>query len=168
MKKNQLTFKNSFILSALVFIFIDSQAQSISRQTIAGAGTSSKAEGILIQSTSGQPYGTSAYYDDDMGIRPGFNQLSKFSLEPVSSTLLPSLKMFPNPAAYSVSIESSDPVSDVLITVSDMTGKFILNENVSELSTYLINCESWANGTYLITVSDKKDNSYKSKLIITK
>jgi len=157
-----------FLSVVLFFVTLQSEAQTIKRQSIGSYGSSTLSEGVLIRQTIGQPYFTAGYYGDEMGIRPGFQQPPNFSLVLINSTFNFSLDVYPNPAAYSVTIESSDVINNALLQVVDMNGKQILNEKVAELKSYLINCELWSSGFYFITLYDEQQNKYSSKLIITK
>lgn len=156
-----------YLIAAIsVFATLQIKAQSIKRQSIASNGSSALIDGISIQQTIGQSYFTAGYYDNETGLRPGFQQFSKFRLKSIQSTYL-NLNVYPNPAAYSVTIQSEDIIKDVLLQVTDLQGKLIFTETIAELATYHINCESWQNGIYFITLCNKK-NKYSSKLIITK
>ncbi|MBN4051185.1 T9SS type A sorting domain-containing protein [bacterium AH-315-M05] len=157
-----------FLSVVLLFATLQSEAQTIKRQNIGSYGSSTFSEGVLIQQTVGQPYFTAGYYGDEMNVRPGFQQPPNFSLVLINSTFNFSLDVYPNPAAYSVTIESSDVINNALLQVVDMNGKLILNEKVAELKSYLINCELWSSGFYFITLYDEQQNKYSSKLIIAK
>jgi len=156
------------IVFLLLFVTLQSEAQTIKRQSIANYGSSTFFEGVLIRQTIGQPYFTAGYYGNEMKIRPGFQQPPNFSLELINSTFNLSLNVYPNPAAYSVTIESSDVINDAILQVVDINGKLILKEKVPELRSYLISCEAWPNGFYFVTLYDKHQNKYSSKLIIAK
>lgn len=159
----------ALIVIVLLFVTFQSKAQSVQRQSIASSGTYMLVNGILIRQTVGQPYSTIAHYGKEISYRPGFQQPSNFSLKLINSTFSNlSLNVYPNPAAYSVTIESSEVINDALLQAVNMNGKLILNEKVGKLKTHSINCNTWDNGAYFITLYDKQNNKYSSILIINK
>lgn len=149
------------------FSTLQSEAQAIRRQSIGGYG-SDMIDGVLIQQTAGQPYATTAFYSNEISVRPGFQQPSKYTLELIHSDLTISLNVYPNPATSSVTIQSPEAISNALIQVRDMDGNLLLNEKVAELKTYVINSETWQKGFYFINLYDGLNNKYSSKLIISK
>lgn len=148
-------------------------AQSIQRQSIGACGANMVSGGIMVKQTVGQPYATNTYYQNGIGFQPGFQQ-SFVAASPspavkkqlVQSSL--SMKVYPNPAAYSLRIESEELISNGVLKVVDSNGRLIVSDKISELRSHSINCESWANGLYLISVTDERNVSYSSKLIISK
>ena len=157
-----------FLLAGLV----ETQAQSIRRQSIGISGANMVSDGILVKQTIGQPYATATYYENGIGFRPGFQQptasarQSMIAQELVQSSL--ALSIYPNPAASSVRIESVEGITNGLLKVMDSHGRLVLSKPLSEGRSHSINCESWANGLYLISVSSEGNTSYSSKLIISK
>ncbi len=161
------TFHKCF---CVVFILLglnsQSTAQSVSRQCVASSGgTYLLSNGMLISQTIGQSYGTKADYSNGVSYRPGFQQ-PVLQIQLIHTTI--SLKVFPNPAVNSVTIQSQNVIKDALIQVVEMSGKILIRQQMSELTTYTFNCEDWANGNYIITVSDAQNHLYSSKLIILK
>lgn len=151
----------------------EGRAQTIQRQSIGICGANMVSEGILVKQTIGQPYATATYYANGIGFRPGFQQptvsLSRVSfieegLHQANNRLI----VYPNPATSSVSIKSEKGITNGLLSVMDSNGRLVLNHQVSELNNHLINCESWDNGLYLISVSTEGRTSYSAKLIISK
>lgn len=165
--KNSL--KHCIIAFALVASITQSNAQTVQRESIASSGTYMLADGILIQQTIGQPYFTAGFYNDEFSIHPGFQQSNlRMDVELINSTFDLRLSIYPNPAVYSVNIVSDIIINNASLQVTDISGKLILNEKIAKLKNYQINCETWQNGLYTITISDAKNNKYSSKLIITK
>ncbi len=163
--------KGSTLFTCLILLFAvsESVAQSVQRQSIASTGTYMYSNNILIQQTIGQPYSTTTFYSKEVGFRPGFQQPSNFSLELIESTFQNiNLRVYPNPAVYTVTIESSKTINDAVLQVVDMNGKLILNEKISEMKTHNINCNTWVNGVYFITLTNSQNNKCSSKLIINK
>jgi hypothetical protein len=87
-------------------------------------------------------------------------------METIKSTI--NAKVFPNPASKQITIESNNTLENVVVQIVDMSGQILLNEKVNEFKSYTIDCAAWANGFYLITLSDSKSDLYSSKLIISK
>lgn len=170
MDKNNSSFLKGIWFIAIVLAGIAGQvdAQTLQRLSVASGGTSAIGSGMVIQQTIGQPYVTQTFYDNEVTYRPGFQQSAAIKLEPVMLQSALSLDIFPNPAVSTVNINTSELISNATIKVTDMEGKLILNEKISELQTFSIHCENWANGTYLINVSDSQNKKYISKLIINK
>lgn len=170
MKKNilnpyQVTLSKCLLVLALVFFNTLSKSQTLQRQSIASGGTYMLNDGTLIQQTVGQSYATDPLYNNEITYRPGFQQ-PVFKIKLIQSAI--SLNVFPNPASRLVTIQSVETLADVLIQVADMTGKLLIHEKISEFKTYSFNCDQWANGFYMIAVSDGKKRQYSSKLIILK
>ena len=159
-----------FCLVLLVFIPINNQAQSIKRQCISSYGAIITTDNTAFMQTVGQPYNTGASSGNTTAILQGFQQPVVFNVEAINSGPLKNLylNVFPNPAAYSVTIQSDESIENSLIKVTDLNGKIILSEQVTQLRTYDINCGAWKNGIYIITVSDKDQNISSLKLTINK
>lgn len=146
-----------------------SQAQSVRRQSISSYGGVASGNGTISQ-TGGQPYATSGSSANGFTVLPGFQQPVSFAVEHVIQQSLRrlDLKVYPNPAVYSLSIESNEVIEQASIQVVDIQGKVMLSELVSQLQQYKIDCETWKTGSYLITVSDGKQSKSSFKLIIEK
>jgi len=154
-----------FIVFVLFAFFNQSIAQTLQRQSIGSGGGNILTDGTLIQQSIGQPFGTGTSYTNGISFRPGFQQ-PVFKVNFIYSTI--SLKVFPNPASQMVTIQSQDLLKDIVIQVLDISGKLMIQEHISEFISYSFNCENWANGIYMISVSDSGKNEYSSKLIILK
>lgn len=169
--KNHLNPSLFFKISGVIIFYFctfNCDAQSIRRQSIASAGSSSLIDGISIQQTIGQSYFTSAYYDNESGLRPGFQQFSFLRVTPLNSFANLNLKVYPNPATNYIIIESEDVINNVSVQVNDLSGKRVINEKMAQLKTITIDCTTWSNGCYFIALYDENNNRYSSKLIITK
>lgn len=162
-----------FAIAFFSFAATQSNAQSIQRQSIGVCGANMVSEGTLIKQTIGQPYATSTYYSNGIGYRAGFQQPTgahaKASIiaQQLSQSFL-NVKVFPNPAASSATIESQEIIANALLEVTDNKGRLLIKEIVAELKSHSINCENWPAGLYFISISDEGDKRYSSKLIITK
>lgn len=168
-----LVFYRRLAFTAILFSFVCmpflSQAQSVRRQCISSYGGVASGN-IGISQTGGQTYATSGSSVNGFTILPGFQQPLAFKVENIISENLSRLNLtvFPNPAVYSLSIKSSEVIENARIQVMDVQGKIMLSDPVAQLQTYKINCETWVNGTYFITVSDGNQNKSSLKLIIEK
>ena len=147
-------------------------AQSIQRQSLGICGANMVSDGVLIKQTIGQPYATNTYYQNGVGYRPGFQQPTSSSLRSViaKELLQPglNLRVYPNPAAASVKIESTELISNGFLKVMDSKGRLVLSQQLSQLKSHTLNCENWNNGLYLISVSTEGKATYSSKLLISK
>lgn len=155
----------SLFLMVLLVLCSPLTGQTLQRQCIGSGGNCIVSNGLLIQQTVGQPYSTGTSYSDGVSYRPGFQQpIIKVDL--IKSNI--KLDVFPNPAANWVTIKSSKTLTDAQIRIVEMSGKLLVEEKIAEFKTYSFNCESWINGTYIISLFDTKGNSYSAKLIILK
>ena len=154
-------------LFLLVSIPIDNQAQSVERQCISSYGANVTSENVIFNQTAGQPYNTTASYIKELSLLHGFQQPVMFKVAPINSTLISnkSQHVYPNPAVYSVTLESEEVIEDALIHIYDINGKLIFSKQASQFVKCNINCEDWQNGNYLITIRDKNKN--RSTLILT-
>jgi hypothetical protein len=153
-----------------VCIPFTNQAQSVKRQCISNYGSIVASDNVTFNQTIGQPYGTSALYNDGTSVLQGFQQPVVFTLVVVESSLSKniSLSVFPNPATYTIAIKSSKVIEQSLIKAVDVNGNQVFSEAVPDLHLHHINCGSWSNGIYLLTIYDSMQHSQTLKLIISK
>jgi hypothetical protein len=157
-----------FFFRIFLFLFIyhtNVSAQSLKRECVASTGSSTTTDGTSIQQTIGQPYGTAPNYSNNIKFTPGFQQ-PIYKIEVIKSTI--NVSLFPNPTSERVTIQAASPLENVTVQIIDMNGKLLLNEKINELKSYTINCSNWANGVYVITLSDSKNDLYSSKLVISR
>lgn len=147
---------------------ISSQAQSIRRECIAGGVTATTADGIHFSQSIGQCYSTVGYYAADLSVHPGFQQSMIFSLSDLRTSPEIKLDVFPNPAAYAVTIVAEKGLVDAVVRAYDTNGRLVFQDRQAELKTYLIDCSTWSNGIYSILLSDSRYQSQTAKLIIAK
>jgi len=159
-----------FCLILMVCLPFIGQAQSVKRQCVSSYGSIVTTDNATFSQTVGQPYNTTASYESETAILQGFQQPLVFTVENLNTEDIKSLNLtvYPNPANYSVTIQSEEIIENSIIHVTDLSGKLILSEQVTQLLTYNINCDAWGNGTYIITVSDINENKSSLKLIINK
>ncbi|MFA6403736.1 MAG: T9SS type A sorting domain-containing protein [Salinivirgaceae bacterium] len=170
----KLIFKEKLLLKVilmfLIYVPFSTQAQSVKRQCISSYGSTGKSiSGVYLQ-TVGQPYNSTVSHENNYTFLPGFQQPIVLKVENMDAMPLQGieLKVFPNPTAYSVAIQSVESIEKAVIHVMDLNGHVVLSDYAEKLETYNINCEAWANGTYFITVSDGNQNKNSLKLIINK
>lgn len=172
MIKKKLQKKWFFYGIVILFVLnpFDNYSQSVKRQCIPSFGTTGITDSISFEQTAGQSYITTSFSSDKSAILQGFQQPNTFSVEDISSLSLKNLNLsiFPNPASYSITIKSDKEIEQSFIQVIDINGKYILSENINNLIEYVIFCDSWVNGVYLITIKDSQQNSKTFKLIISK
>ena len=160
------------VLMVLMFcISVSMHAQSIKRQSISCMGSTMIAGGSVIEQTAGQPYHTQAFSDYQTSVLQGFQQPSVFKVDNITPPeYLKNLRLdvYPNPAAYSVTIRSEETIKNTIIRVTDMDGRLMDARRVAEMQTYTLNCEDWVNGTYIITVTDENRNMTSLKILINK
>ena len=157
--------KQCFI-DAVLFCFLISSlngfSQSIKRQTVASSVGSKSTDGVRVSQTVGQPYHTQTNQSGGISYRPGFQQ-PVFKTELIESTL--NVSIVPNPAFYSFFIESSDTLKQAVLATYDEAGKLVYSEKIEFFKKHEVHCANWANGIYVITVTDKKNNLISTKLI---
>lgn len=152
-------------LFILLIFFSTGDAQTLKRQCVASTGSYVSENGVTLQQTIGQPYGTTPYYSNTTRYTPGFLQ-PVFRIENIKSSI--DATIFPNPTSNQVTIESTIILENVLIQIVDINGKILLNQKIAEFKTYTIDCSNWSNGAYVISLADAKNSLYSSKLIITR
>ena len=157
------------IIGTLISLPNVHHAQSIKRQCISSYGASSVTDNVLISQTAGQSFNTTVS-SNNISVSQGFQQTNTFSLEEINPILFKTLNIsvYPNPATRSITISSLEEIAQSFIEVSDISGKHLLTEKVPNLRSHSINCSSWMNGIYLITIFDTQQNSKTLRLIISK
>lgn len=146
----------------------ESGAQSLKRQAISSYGSSGVTENIVISQTAGQSFHT-AVGSIGVTVAQGFQQPVLFEVKEIGGAVFKNLnvQVYPNPASRSVTITSEEEIEKSVISVSDINGKHLLSEKIPNLTSHTIDCASWANGVYLITIFDSKQNTKTLRLIIS-
>src|SRR3989339_175441 len=167
-------FQKKWIFYGALILFIGlpkiNYAQTVKRQCISSIGTSVKKDNIYFGQTIGQFYSTTSYIENKAAVLHGFQQPSVFHIENIETGEGKNLHLnvFPNPATYVIKIFSEELIENSQISITDINGQLIFHELIAQLQTYDINCDSWNNGIYFITVTDKYNNKKSLKLIINK
>jgi hypothetical protein len=111
-----INFTRATFLFLLIFIVATNSlnAQSVKRQVISSYGSSSVTEKTSVSQTAFQSYNTTALSEDKTGILQGFQQPNKFIIEPIENAdeFELQLGIFPNPAAYSFTINSDTEIEN--------------------------------------------------------
>jgi len=157
------------IFAGFISLTNETYAQSIKRQCISSYGSSVLIENVLIGQTAGQSFNTDMS-SAGVTVSQGFQQPNIFSLKEIGDLSSKNLNLlvYPNPASHSITITSENEIEQSLIRVADINGKYLLSEKVPNLSSHTMNCASWANGVYLITIQDSQQNTKTLRLIISK
>jgi hypothetical protein len=158
------------VLVAINTIPSEIQGQSIKRQAISCYGGSSVVNDIYMSFTAGQSFNTSSRSDDGLAFLKGFQQPVTFAIiqeENLEDELL-QLSIYPNPATYSVTIESASAINELKIRIYDITGKAMYMNEVHNFRKLSVSCGSWTNGVYVIQAIDASDHNKIIKLIINK
>ncbi len=157
------------IFAAILLLPLNNYAQSIKRQSISSYGSSVLTENVLIGQTAGQSYHTEVSVAG-VTVSSGFQQPHLFSVKEIGDPVFRTLDVlvYPNPASHSITISSEKEIEQSIIRVADINGKYLLSEKVPSLLSHTMNCASWANGVYLITIQDAQKNTKTLRLIISK
>lgn len=155
----------------LVLFFVSVQysyAQSIARQSITSYGSSSTVGDSYFSQTVGQAYNTNS--KGETIVLQGFQQSSNFSVEELKNRnpKVLNVEFYPNPAQYSLFLESTEGIADCQIRVSQYDGKIVHTEQLSQLTKHTLNCQSWVNGIYIITITDALNHQKALKVVIDK
>ncbi len=157
-------------VSVFILFPLTNFGQSIKRQSISSYGASGTVAGVFISQTGGQSYGTTNLNQEKGNVLQGFQQYKNFALKIEGSLNQKNLEMdiYPNPATQAFTISSKKAMENYTITIADSWGKIVLSENINDIIQYQINCESYSNGIYFITVKNSNYNTQTLKLIIVK
>lgn len=170
MKNPQI--KGLFWLLAMVALIAfpaEIDGQSVKRQAISSYGGRSFANDINFSFTAGQSFSTNSVSKDGLVILKGFQQPVTFNIiqSDFEDELL-QLKIYPNPATYSVTIESASAMEELKIKIYDFTGKAMYGNEVHNFLKHSVSCEHWPNGVYVIQAIDASGHKKTMNLIINK
>ena len=172
-----MTKKNLYqklILYGVFILFLSlpyqNYSQTVIRQCISSYGYASSTTNVGIYQTAGQCFSTVSSTENNSKVLQGFQQPVSYSIEDKDNLLIDQLNVlvYPNPATHNVNIMSQEKIGEIYIQVTDMMGKTILLENISDFNFYSIGCESWSNGIYFISMRDSNQKSKTVKLVISK
>ena len=155
------------LLCALVVVFLgigmQSQAQTIVRQTIGSIGGSTATNSIYVASSVGQSFDVTS---SSAGFQytPGFIQPQQLRLSQEAKQL--SVQVFPNPSSDLVNIHSDFDVASVQLVVTDVQGRIVYQTTITSNILSTIDCSAWTKGTYFVTLSAAEYKPQTTKLII--
>ena len=118
----------------------------------------------LFQLVSGQVY--NAPDGCSGGARPSNNLLPEQTKDLLLKTW--DVYLFPNPATNQITIVSKIESESLKISIKDLTGRLILNQNLKTIG-FIANLDfDLINGAYLITLSNSNNERVTKKLLIAK
>lgn len=159
-----------FLLMLIILAcnLLDSQAQHLKRQCVSSYGSAVLIDNTAFLQTVGQPFYTATSAEKAPSVLQGFQQPIVIITDQVKTDGDIILKVFPNPASHSVTIHCDDGLKNPFITVKNINGKKILEDELSELNDFEINCENWETGMYLISICAQNQPVQTIKLTIIK
>jgi hypothetical protein len=159
-----LTISTS-VLSVILLVVTSAQSQHIERQVTASAGDYSQAPNFgSLHWTLGET-ATETLTSGGIRLSQGFHQLYVLTVDidqPEAESF--SLKVFPNPASTSVSLqnEQSGPLKWQL---SDMSGKQLLQQGLPAFSLQTIDLHALPAGVYLLRATDERHKVRTFKIV---
>lgn len=168
-----LSFRKIPVTTVLAFlallVSLETNGQSVRRQNIASTCSASTLNSLTICFTGGQPYNTSITAGYSLGFLPGFQQPLQVAAKPqISENSSISAEVYPNPASDYVTFKCSEPSEKTFISITDSRGNLIFNDITGSVNEYKINCLTWSNGVYFISLTDNNLKKSTIKLIINK
>jgi len=100
------------------------------------------------------------------GARPSNNLLPEQTKDLLLKTW--DVYLFPNPATNQITIVSKIESESLKISIKDLTGRLILNQNLKTIG-FIANLDfDLINGAYLITISNSNNEKVTKKLLIAR
>jgi hypothetical protein len=164
----RIVFAGALILS--IWLPYEMQAQSIKRSCIPCYGSSMVTENLFMSQTAGQNYFTLSSDEEKTIVLQGFQQPVKYAMSDINLPTPEELKISisPNPASHSLTIKCQEALENPYVVVTDLNGKNLLSSRIPEISDHVINCESWNNGVYYLTIYGDQGRKKTMRLIILK
>ena len=115
--------------------------------------------------TDGTYYGLCSYQDDSFALYPsggcpslpnGINEVNEVTF-----------KIQPNPAQSDIMISIDKSISGALLSISDIDGRRILDKTLNETNNK-VNVSDLANGMYMVTISQNRQQTGNRKLVIAR
>ena len=171
--KKRILQKGFFAGGVIVLLMLpaDIMSQSVKRSCIPCYGSSVMTDNTLIVQTAGQNYFTMSSDQEKTLVLQGFLQplnyaMSDLKSSPPAENL--SFIIYPNPASNSLTIKSEEDFENPLVFVTDLNGKKIFSKRIPNVSDHEINCETWDNGVYYLTIYSDQVRKQTMRLIILK
>ncbi len=148
---NTLTLYNQIFILISIPTFL--WGQSIERQVIASAGSSSSIANISLEWTLGEGF-VETLENNSLTLSQGFHQGAISTTSVVYFQKEVHLKFIPNPATQTISLQSTwnQPLD---IRISDLYGRIVLKEK-GLLNGHAVPIEKLTSGTYFIQISSKR------------
>jgi hypothetical protein len=171
--KTKRLFKIHYFLSLILLISAfchEAWTQSVRRQCISSLGSISHNDFLTTHQTAGQCYHTTNHFDEHFSLCQGFQQSAPVYIQHFGSPDLSrnDIRVFPNPASYSITLSSEKEVGPTLIQILNLTGNIFYSERINGLKSHVIPCDQWPQGIYLIKILDAQQNFQTFKLMIAK
>ena len=77
------------------------------------------------------------------------------------------ISVYPNPAHHSVFLKTTKVLKEAFISISDLNGKLIYNQQIQNVKEHVIDCSLWSTGIYIIKIQDDQNHQSVNKLIIS-
>jgi PKD repeat protein len=75
------------------------------------------------------------------------------------------IHLYPNPTKNFINIDLDQNISKINISITDLYGKTVFNQDFENMSNEKINLEGFANGIYTLRITDAELNSFNYKVI---
>jgi hypothetical protein len=75
------------------------------------------------------------------------------------------LKVYPTPTKNFINIDLDQNIGKVNISITDLYGKMVFNQDFENMTNEKINLENLANGIYTLRITDAEFNNYNFKII---
>ncbi|MBT8327064.1 MAG: T9SS type A sorting domain-containing protein, partial [Bacteroidia bacterium] len=99
------------------------------------------------------------------GINLDFPNRSTASILRPNVKVLKGVKVYPNPATNSVTINMTNRVSDCRIELVDVTGKVLHAENHSKLKIATLDLRDIVSGAYIVRITSSEGVAYKNLIV---
>ena len=150
----------------MMFLSFQSYSQTIARQSISSYGSTSSVDGQTYSQTIGQAYNTKN--QENVRVTQGFLQPVSYKIEKVNQDRDElDISVYPNPAHHSVFLKTTKVLKEAFISISDLNGKLIYNQQIQNVKEHVIDCSLWSTGIYIIKIQDDQNHQSVNKLIIS-
>ena len=143
--------------------FLGVQAQSINPSVVSSSGGHFVNASHQLSFTLGEPV-IATYSNTSNSLTQGFHQ-TKLSVISIGEILMETgIKVYPNPVVEYINVETTNLGNDVWLNLYATDGKLLLHKKMLS-PTEKINMESFAEGTYLLTL-ESANNTLQTVTII--
>jgi hypothetical protein len=71
----------------------------------------------------------------------------------VEEAVVNNLRMFPNPTSSEVNLNFENTVNEAVIRVSDIQGRIVISQNISNVNFHKMDVSQLANGLYTVSIN---------------